>query len=328
MPVQITIIGLGQIGASFGLALAAHKDKVTTVGHDKEFSIERLAQKDGVVDKTNHNLPSSVEDANLVVLALPVHQVRETLGHIAQDLKKGTVVVDTIPVKAEVAKWAQEILPNGVHYIGLVPAISPDYLHETKTGLDSAKADLFSKSIFLLSAPHGTPGEAIQLVSGLVSLTGGNVMITDIIESDGLMASAHLLPQLVSASLLNATMGQPGWRETRKAASRAYFAATSAMTGQDDTEALQMLVLQNRENVLQKLDAMITALVELRYDVEDANEKSLKDRLKNAQDGRQNWLNERFTANWMEMKREPVEKISVRERLFGTMFSKPDNKDK
>ncbi|MDP2776310.1 MAG: hypothetical protein Q8O48_01600, partial [Anaerolineales bacterium] len=87
-------------------------------------------------------------------------------------------------------------------------------------------------------------------------------------------------------------------------------------------------VLQNRENVLQKLDAMITALVELRYDVEDANEKSLKDRLKNAQDGRQNWLNERFTANWMEMKREPVEKISVRERLFGTMFSKPDNKDK
>ena len=39
MPVQITIIGLGQIGASIGLALAAHKDKVTTVGHDKEFSI-------------------------------------------------------------------------------------------------------------------------------------------------------------------------------------------------------------------------------------------------------------------------------------------------
>ncbi len=328
MPVQITIIGLGQIGASLGMALAAHKDRVTTVGHDKEFSIERLAQKNGVVDKTNHNLPSSVEDANLVVLALPVHQVRETLGYISRDLKKGTVVVDTTPVKAEVAKWAQEILPNGVHYVGLVPAIGSNYLHETGTGLDSAKADLFSKSIFLLSAPHGTPGEAIQLVSGLVSLTGGNVMITDIIESDGLMASAQLLPQLVSASLLNATMGQPGWRETRKVASRAYFAATSAMTEQDDTEALQMLVLQSRENVLQKLDAMINALVELRDDVEDANEKALSDRLKKAQDGRQNWLNERFAANWMEIKREPIEKISVRERLFGTMFNKPDKKDK
>lgn len=328
MPVQITIIGLGQIGASLGLALAAHKDKVTTVGHDKDFSIERLAQKNGVVDKTNHNLPSSVEDAKIVMLAVPIHEVRETFGHIAQDLKKGTVVVDTSPLKAEAAKWAQEILPDGVHYVGLVPAIAPNYLHETGTGLDSAKADLFSKSIFLLSAPPGTPGEAIQLVSGLVGLTGGSVMITDFVESDGLMASAHLLPQLVSASLLNATMDQPGWQETRKVAGRAYFAATSAMMEQDDIEALQMLVLQSRENVLQKLDAMIYALVELRDDVEDANEKALSDRLKKAQDGRRNWLNERSAANWMEIKREPIEKISVRERLFGTMFNKPDKKDK
>lgn len=280
MPVRITIIGLGQIGASFGLALAAHKDKVTTVGHDKEFSVERLAQKNGVVEKTNHNLPNSVEAANLVVLALPVHQVRETLGYIAQDLKKGTVVVDTTPVKAEVAKWAQEILPDGVHYVGLVPAIGPDYLHETKTGLDSAKADLFSKSIFLLSAPHGTPGEAIQLVAGLVSLMGGSVMITDFVESDGLMASAHLLPQLVSASLVNATMGQPGWQEARKVASRAYFAATSALTDQDDVEALRILTLQDRENVIHRLNSMITALVDLRDDIEDGNEDALKDRWK------------------------------------------------
>lgn len=328
MPVQITIIGLGQIGASLGLALGAHKDKVITVGHDKDFSIERLAQKNRVVDKTNHNLPDSVEDANVVVLALPVDEVRETLGYIAQEIKKDTVVVDMTPVKAEVAKWAQEILPDGVHYIGLVPTIGPDHLHATETGLDSAKADLFTKSTFLLSAPYGTPGEAIQLISGLVSLTGGSILITDFVESDGLMASVHLLPQLVSASLLNATMDQPGWREARKVASRPYFAATSALTEQDDAEVLQMLVIQNRENVLQKLDAMISALVELRSDIEDSNEKSLRDRLKKAQDGRQNWLNERFAANWTATKRETIEKISIKERLLGTMFSKPGAKDK
>lgn len=328
MTVQITIIGLGKIGASLGLALAAHKDKVTTIGHDKDFGIERLAQKNEVVEKTNHNLPSSVEDANLVVLAIPVHQVRETLEYIAQDIKKGTVVVDTCPIKAEVAKWAQEILPDGVHYVGLVPAIGPEHLHETGTGLDSAKADLFSKGIFLLSAPHGTPGEALQLVSGFVSLTGGSAMITDFVESDGLAVTAHLLPQLVSATLLNSTIDQPGWQEARKVASHAYFAATSAMTEQDGIEALEMLVMQNRENVVQKLDAVINALVELRYDIEDSNENSLKDRLKKAHDGRENWLNERFAANWTEAKREPIEKISVKERLFGTMFSKPPKKDK
>lgn len=326
MPVQITIIGLGQIGASLGLALASHKDQVITTGHDKDFSIERLAQKNSVVDKTSHNLPAAVENANIVVLAIPVHQVRETLRYISQDLKRGTVVVDTTPIKTEVAKWAQEILPDGVHYVGLVPAIGPEYLHETGTGLDSARADLFSKSLFLLSAPRGTPSDALELISGLVGLTGGNVMITDFVESDGLMASAHLLPQLVSASLLNATIPQPGWREVRKAASRTYFAATSALADQEDTEALHMLVLQNRGNVLQKLDAMITALLELRNDIEDANEPALKDRLEQAQDGRRTWLNERFAANWTGVKRAPIEKISIKERLFGTMFNKPDDK--
>ena len=77
---------------------------------------------------------------------------------------------------------------------------------------------------------------------------------------------------------------------------------------------------------MQKIDAMITALVELRYDIEDSNEKALKDRLQKAQDGRQNWLKERSAASWMEAKREPVEKISMSERLLGTFFSKPKDK--
>ncbi|MDP1779771.1 MAG: hypothetical protein Q8K73_05820, partial [Anaerolineales bacterium] len=75
-------------------------------------------------------------------------------------------------------------------------------------------------------------------------------------------------------------------------------------------------------------NAMILALADLRDDIEDAKEGSLKDRLKKAQEGRQNWLNELFTANWMEMKTVPVEKISVKERMFGTMFNRADKKDK
>ena len=47
MPVQITIIGLGQIGASMGLALASHKDKILRIGHDKKAEVEREALKKG-----------------------------------------------------------------------------------------------------------------------------------------------------------------------------------------------------------------------------------------------------------------------------------------
>ena len=319
MPVQITIIGLGQVGASIGLALSAHKDNVFVVGHDKEFSIERAAQQKGAVDKTEHNLPRAVKDARLVILALPVHQIRETLEFIAPDLMPGTVVVDTAPIKSEVAKWAIEILPAHCYYVGLVPTIAAEFLQESGKGLDSANVDIFKNSIFLVDAPFGTPGEGVQLVTNLVSLIGAKFMIADIVESDGLMASAYLLPQLTSTALLNATVGQPGWQETRKVAERAYHATTAI---QDDPETLKMLSLHNSENTARVLNTMIQSLAELRDAIEDKNEEALKKYFKSAQASRDEWLSDRYSATWEDKKTPPIEKMPLKERLFGSLIGR------
>lgn len=321
MSVKITIIGLGQIGASIGLALAAHKDKVVTTGHDLEYSIEQRAKKLGVVNETNHNLPSSVEKADLVILALPVNEIRQTFGHIAQDLRKDAVVVDTSPIKVEVAKWAQDVLPQTVHYVGIVPAFGPKHLVLNGTGLDSAKADLFEKGIFLVSTPPNTPGEAVKLVTDLVKLLGSTAILTDIIESDGLMTSAHILPELASAALLNGTVGQPGWNEARKIASHEYFAVTSAFQA-NSVEALAMLAEQSRANVIHSLNVLMNALLDLRDDLENEDHASLIKRLKAAKQGRENWLGERSKADWTQLPGDNVEKPSFMESLLGSKLGK------
>ncbi len=79
MAVKITIIGTGQVGASIGLALSAHPDLFLRVGHDKDLSAANRAKALGAVDKVDYNLPSSVADAAVVILALPQDQIRETL---------------------------------------------------------------------------------------------------------------------------------------------------------------------------------------------------------------------------------------------------------
>lgn len=327
MPVQVTIIGLGQTGISLGLALAGHKDKVFVTGHDKEYSAERLAKQKGAADATNHNLPGSVENADLILLAIPVHAVRDTFRYITPDLKKDAVVVDLCPVKAEVAKWAKESLPAHSHYVGLVPVTGAAYLHEAETGRDAARADLFSRSVFLLSAPPGTPGEAIKLVSDLVGLLGATTMIADIAESDGLMVSARLLPQLTSTALLNATIDQPGWQEVRKVAGRAYFSATSAFGEDGDADALSMSSLHNRENVVHGLNRLITALIELRDDIEDGKEDSLKERFESARKRRETWLTQRGKSDWLGVEKASVEKISVMEQLLGSKLGRSRKKN-
>ena len=327
MPVQITIIGLGQIGASMGLSLAAHKDSILRVGHDKKMEIEREALKKGAFDKVEHNLADAVKDARLVVLAIPFSQVRETLEFIAPDLKQGTVVLDTSPVKSDVTKSAKELLPDGCYYVGLAPALNPEALHNLQFGLDAARPDLFANSVFLVNTPPGTPEEALVLAIDFIRLLGVEPLLADLGESDGLMTTAHLLPQLVAASLLNATIDQPGWQDARKMAGRAYAAVTAGLAYQDEIDSLRLSVLHNRANVVRSLDVTIAALRALRDDIENGDDDGVAARLESALEGRQRWLNERMAADWKgETQSEALDMPSFSERLFGGMFEKKSRK--
>ena len=67
--VKITIIGLGQVGASIGLALKGQTHQVQRVGHDPDPLLAREAVKLGALDKASINLPSSVDNADIIILA-------------------------------------------------------------------------------------------------------------------------------------------------------------------------------------------------------------------------------------------------------------------
>jgi prephenate dehydrogenase len=327
MPVQITIIGLGQIGASMGLALAAHKDAILRIGHDKNVEVEREALKKGVADKMEHNLPRAVQDAKLVVLSIPVSQVRETLEFIAPDLKEGTVVLDTAPIKADLQKWAREILPEGCYYVGLVPAINPEYLYDFHPAPLTPQPDLFLKGSFLVDAPLGTPEQAVTFAMDFVRLLGAEALLADPVESDGLMTTTHLLPQLLSAALLNATIGQPGWLDARKVAGRVYATATAGLADQDEIDSLRLSALQNRVNVVHALDVTLAALHGLRDDIEAENNDGVAKRLGYALKGRSQWLNERMSADWTKPAEIEAPGVpSISERLFGGLLVKKRGK--
>jgi prephenate dehydrogenase len=316
MPVQITIIGLGQIGASMGLALAGQKDAIFRVGHDKKPDVEREALQKGVADKMEHNLPNAVRDAGMVVLSIPLSQVRETLELIAPDLKKGAVVLDTTPIKANVQKWAKDIFPEGCYYVGLVPAINPEFLHDFHFGLTAAQPDLFSNGLFLVDAPYGTPEEAVTAAIDFVHLLGSEAVLADLLESDGLMSSTHLLPQLVAASLLNATIDQPGWQDARKVAGRAYATVTAGMAYHDEIDSLRLSALHNRTSVVHALDVTIAALRGLRDDIENGNDDEIALRLSG-----------RMSAEWDKPERREIPAMpAFSERLFGGMFAKKPRK--
>ena len=319
MTVTMTIVGLGQIGASIGLALGVHKELVQRVGHDSDIRIARQAEKMGAVDRVEINLPNAVRKADIVLLAVPLDQLQETMSIIAADLKENAVVMDTAPIKDVVAEWAVKLLPEGRHYVGLTPVINPAYLHDTELGLDAARADLFQGGLLAIAAPPRTNSDAIKLAADLARLLGAGALFADALEIDGLMAAMHTLPQLMAAALLNATVDQPGWREARKMAGRAYAEASAPAVHLGGEDALLAAALLNQESVQRVLGSAITVLQALRSDIANEDEAALRSRLEQARRGRELWWQERQLGDWSNEgapKKDLLDKKGILDRWF------------
>lgn len=314
MNVQVTVIGLGQIGTSIGLALAGRAN-IRRVGHDREPDVMKQARARGAFDDVVYNLPAAVEKADVVLLCVPLDQVEDTLKHIAADLRPDAVVLDFAPLKSAVSGWFAQHIPPGRHYIGLVPAINPQMLLEPAHGVQAARADLFARATIGIVSPPGARPEAVQLAEDLVRLLGGDPLFLDLPEADGMMTTAHTLPQLVAAALLNATVGQPGWQETRRFAGRSYAFATGGL-GEESLPALKQALLLEPEKTVRALDLMIGALTHLRNAIREGNEPDLERRLHLAFEDQAAWQKERQQAMWERPQTQPIERENPFKRLF------------
>ncbi len=319
MKAEIAIIGLGQLGASVGMALKEGKTPLHLVGCDKKSGIVSAAQAMGAIDEAR-NLKNAVKDAAIVLLCLPLGEIRETLKRIGPELREGAIVMDMAPVKRVVLEWAKEFIPAGRFHLGLVPALKLEALFTSERGLKAAAPDLFKRTVMIVDIPPGTPEPVVELAFDLVRLLGAKPMLTDLAESDGIMVNVHLLPQLVSAALLNATLDQPGWMEGRKLASRAYAGVTGGMAFYDDAVSLRTAALTSPDSVIHSLDVMIAALKGLRDDIEKSDEESVAERLEQAFEGREQWLVERSAADWLNESAEEINVPDFGERVNQMFF--------
>ena len=330
MTTQITILGLGQIGASIGLALKDN-DSIFRVGHDKNAALEKAAVSIEVVNE-NRGLLDAVRDADLVLLCLPLAEMRETLKKIGPHLKENSVVMDTAPIKSGMLNWAKEFIPQGRFYLGLVPSLAPDSFASSETGLNAARPDLFKNTVMAVDAPPGTPLEVEQLAFDLARLLGAKPMLTDVIESDGLMTSVHLLPQLTAAALLDAVIDGSGWMDARKLAGHPFAGVTGGLAYYDDPASLKEAVLASRFSVLHALDILMASLKGLRDDIESGDAKNIAERLNQAFAARERWLDERSAAEWLKEGGDAIELPNageqIRHMLFGSsVFDRNEDKN-
>lgn len=297
----VTIIGLGLIGGSIGLGLTAGAKTIHVVGHDIDSSRGRLAQKKGAVHESRMNLIDACQDADLVVLAIPITNIRETLELIAPHLKQGCVVTDTATLKQPVLAWAAEILPASVPFVGGDPLLKPNLQPEDLTpvqGIEQARADLFQDALYALCPVTETHPTAVKRVSDMINLLNARPFYVDPVEHDGMRAAVEGLPALTGLALMHQVSGSPGWQETRKLADHIFGMTTAPLA--DDAEAQRARLLLNADHLLPRVDAMIRELEQLREWIAAKNAPALEEVIDQALASRSRWLTDRAKGDWDE----------------------------
>jgi prephenate dehydrogenase len=316
---RITIVGLGLIGGSIGLALRQTGNDYEVVGHDREQTVAGKARKLGAVSKTEWNLVSACEAADLIIIATPVMAIKDTLTAIAPYLKPGCLITDTASIKRPVMDWVKEILPETVNFVGGDPIISQEASigGSPPTGIEGARADLFQGGLYCLTPLPETAPQAVELATDLVYLLGARPFFLDAAEHDGLVAGVDHLPFVLSAALLGTTVTSPAWREMRKLAGDAFQGATRFSSG--DAATYRDACLTNGENIVRWIDVCLARLKELREVIAAQEAEELEKTFEEVMSVRDRWLREKADGRWelAEGTLAPPTQQSFLRRLIG-----------
>ena len=286
---KITIVGMGLIGSSLGMALKKAQVGGEIVGTDRDRGIAARARKAGASDSTENNPLKAVQGAKLVILATPVGGMQELMKLFGPELEEGTIVTDTGSTKAEVLRWAEQYLPSTVSFVGGHPMAGKEL-----SGPEAAQADLFQGATYCVIPGKNADKEAVGMVTQMVETVEAKPYFIDALEHDSYVAAVSHLPLVLSTVLVKLNSGNPSWPEISKLASNGFRDVSRLASG--NPEMSRDICLTNQEGLVHWIDEFIKELYAFRGLVQEGGEKTLGQAFDDAWEARDRWLQNKITA--------------------------------
>lgn len=203
---RVALLGLGAMGGSLGRALGSLPEPPWRMGWSPEGPEARSARSEGAVDEAPERIQDAVEDADLVVLAVPLDATVQLMGEISAWMAPAALVTDVASLKVPVAAAAGDAGLQD-RWVGSHPMCG-----SADSGFAASRADLYRGArIFLVSHPSAEVAN-IRLASFWRAL-GGEPEHIAAAEHDARMAAVSHLPQL-TANALAAVLAAAGIRPT------------------------------------------------------------------------------------------------------------------
>jgi prephenate dehydrogenase len=263
----VAVLGLGLMGGSLARDLAERGLRVVAFDSDPETVAAAL--ESGVVHRALPVGLEGLEDAELVVLAVPVRQGPTLLGRAKPRLTRASLVTDVGSTKLTMVQ-AAESQGLGSRFVGSHPLTGDE-----RSGWSASRRGLYEGARVFLCPAESAGASAVERARGLWASVGASTEIVTPEAHDEAVAWLSHLPQMVSSALglalgsagvSRSSLGPGGQDGTRLAASSA--------------EIWTDIALDNRSRLLQALRSFENRIGELRSAVQSGDEEKLKDLLR------------------------------------------------
>lgn len=268
---NICIAGLGLIGGSFAKAISKRTNHVC-MGLDTNEDSCKKALKEGAISQVI--TPQQLSVADLLILALQPKTLVSFFKSNAQYLKKGAIVFDTCGVKKAIL---DEVLPvaqqYGINFVGVHPMAGREF-----SGYDYSLENLFDKASFIVTT-DGADQKATEVVCDLAKQIGFAVItVTNADHHDRVIAYTSQLAHIVSNSYCKSdTINQ-------KEGFCAGSFADMTRVGKLDVKLWTELFLANPDHLGDELGNLIQKLTEFKIAIDNKDEKTLSQLLKEGND--------------------------------------------
>lgn len=325
--IQVGILGLRRLGASFGLALARYnarkeaRQQFSVTGYDTHQPYAQAAKTSGAVSAIAKLPEDAAAGKDIVILALPYSEVAGAYRVIGGAVRAGAVVLDAAPLKLPSMEWAKAHLSAQAHQIGITPILNPKYLFDGLEMPENASADLFDDGTMLILPSASSDRQAVELASDFSELLGAAPRFADPVEHDGWIASMEGLPALLGLGLFYMLKSSDGWDDVRRAGNPNFGRVTHHLfdTHPDD---LRDLLLNNRLNTVHTLDRLIESLNALRETLAKNDRAALEELLINSAADYEKWLLRRKDGRWDERDRPAADRPDIMSGMLGGYLSK------
>jgi prephenate dehydrogenase len=192
----ITIVGVGLIGGSIGLAIKRRRVAERVIGVGWRQQTLTRAHTLGAIDEGSLEIGPAVADADLVIFCTPVQVIAAQILEAAPSYKKHALLTDAGSTKATITAAVDGHLPEGVYFVGSHPLAGSE-----KRGPEHADADLFQQRLTVITPTPQSDQKAVGRVCQFWKALGSRVKLMTPQEHDQALALTSHLPHLVAAAL-------------------------------------------------------------------------------------------------------------------------------